>query len=318
MLLSIIVPCYNAERTLQRCLSSIYDQGVSPTLFEVIAVDDGSQDATSHILKECQAANVNFKLISQRNQGVSAARNSALNVASGRFCIFLDADDVLGQHTLKDLVDVSSNNDDLIVCQSFCGQTEHYPWVGLFDAGTSYNPMHLIERGYIRGSACGVVFRTQMLNDSNLRFVNRLHYGEDTQFVLESMLYSRTISFRLIPLYQVVGRNDSVSRTFSPKRIRKHVGGLELLFRHIDSLEAATDRVDILAYMRYIPMSVLVADTLNTPEAGLSLLLRLRTYRFSSMLSIPQNTRFLRRKIQLLRLSLPLYYISVKLKQRKT
>lgn len=317
-MLSIVLPCYNAEVTLQRCLSSVYGQDIPPSLFEVIAVDDGSEDATPLILKESAAKHGNLKIISQQNQGVSAARNAALDAVSGRFTIFLDADDALCEHTLGALIDACCQcDDDLIICQSFCGQAEHYAWSTRFDPATSYTPIQLIERGYIRGSACGVAFRTQMLTEHNLRFVGGLHYGEDTQFVLEAMLFSRTISFCLIPLYQVVGATDSASRTFTPARIQKHVEGLARLFRHIEELPAPCGRIDLLAYMRYLPLSVLVADTLNTPGAGLSLLHRLGAHRFCSKLSVPQATPFLRRKIQLLRLSFSLYYLSVKLKLRK-
>lgn len=317
-MLSIITPCYNAELTLQRCLSSVYGQGVSPSLFEVVAVDDGSEDTTPNILRDNAAKYGNLKVITQQNQGVSAARNAALGVASGRFTIFLDADDALCDHSLAALIDACSRcDDDLVICQSFCGQAEHYAWSTRFDVGTSYTPFQLIEREYIRGSACGVAFRTQMLADHNLRFVGGLHYGEDTQFVLEAMLFSRTISFWLIPLYQVIGATDSASRTFTPARIQKHVEGLAQLYRHIGALPTPPERIDLLAYMRYLPLSVLVADTLNTPGAGLSLLHRLGAHRFCRKLSVPQATPFLRRKIQLLRLSFSLYYLFVKLKLRK-
>lgn len=317
-MLSVIIACYNAESTLQRCLCSVFEQGAEASLFEVIAVNDGSTDGTLRLLHDTQESHGNLHVISQCNQGVSAARNAALNVATGRFTIFLDADDALGQHTLAPLIDACRQcDDDLIVCQSFCGQHEHYAWSGRFDAGTSYTPIQLLEREYIRGSACGVAFRTQLLADHTIRFVGGLHYGEDTQFVLETMLFCRTIRFLSIPLYQVVGADNSASRTFTPARVRRHTEGLAHLFRHIGTLVAAPERADILAYMRYIPLSVLVADTLNTPGAGLRLLLQLGARRYSRMLSVPRGSRFLRRKIQLLRLSFPLYYLSVKLKQRK-
>lgn len=317
-MLSVIIACYNAESTLQRCLCSVFEQGAEASLFEVIAVNDGSTDGTLRLLHDIQESHGNLHVISQCNQGVSAARNAALCVATGRFTIFLDADDALGQHTLAPLIDACRQcDDDLIVCQSFCGQHEHYAWSSRFDAGTSYTPSQLVEREYIRGSACGVAFCTQLLADHTIRFVGGLHYGEDTQFVLETMLFCRTIRFLSIPLYQVVGADNSASRTFTPARVRRHTDGLTHLFRHIGTLVAAPERADILAYMRYIPLSVLVADTLNTPGAGLRLLLQLGARRYSRMLSVPRGSRFLRRKIQLLRLSFPLYYLSVKLKQRK-
>ena len=90
---SLIVPCWNCARTLPRFLASVHAQTFPD--FEAIFVDDGSTDDTASLLKKPVAAHPQFRLISQANAGVSAARNAGLDAATGEFVFFADPDDVL-------------------------------------------------------------------------------------------------------------------------------------------------------------------------------------------------------------------------------
>lgn len=89
-LFSIIIPVYNAEKTIMRTLQSLLLQTFKN--YEIIAVNDGSKDNCAAILDEFKQYN-NFKVITQNNAGVSVARNSGLEAASGDYVIFIDADD---------------------------------------------------------------------------------------------------------------------------------------------------------------------------------------------------------------------------------
>lgn len=91
MRFSVIVPAYNAERTLPSCLESI--KGQTYPDFEVIVIDDGSQDETGKIAKTYVDEDVRFRYIHQENEGVSASRNHGLRAAVGEFVVFLDSDD---------------------------------------------------------------------------------------------------------------------------------------------------------------------------------------------------------------------------------
>ena len=92
MFYSVIVPCFNSEKTILRALKSIETQTFKD--YEVVVVDDGSIDLTAKIVKEfCDKSNLNYKYIFQENEGPSVARNNAVNHASGDFLAFLDADE---------------------------------------------------------------------------------------------------------------------------------------------------------------------------------------------------------------------------------
>jgi len=100
MFYSVIIPCYNSEKTILRALESIKNQTFKE--YEIIVVDDGSIDLTSACVKEfCENENLKFKYIYQENSGPSVARNKAVASASGEFLAFLDADDAWHKDKLK-------------------------------------------------------------------------------------------------------------------------------------------------------------------------------------------------------------------------
>ena len=98
--ISIVIPVYNVEAYLQKCLDSIRTQTFSE--FEVILVDDGSSDGTGRICEEAASRDPRFRVIHQENQGVSAARNLALDLVRGTYVLFFDGDDYVLPETLRE------------------------------------------------------------------------------------------------------------------------------------------------------------------------------------------------------------------------
>ena len=101
MLFSIIIPLYNSEKSLKKCLKTIQDQAFED--FEVILVDDGSTDRSYSICQEYTKQDVRFKTIRQENQGPSAARNEGLRKAAGDYICFIDSDDYISSDYLEEL-----------------------------------------------------------------------------------------------------------------------------------------------------------------------------------------------------------------------
>lgn len=92
MLFSVIIPIFNVEKTLRECLNSVKNQTVAD--FEVVMIDDGSEDSSGKIAEEFAASDARFRYYCQENSGVSTARNLGISKAKGRFITFLDSDDV--------------------------------------------------------------------------------------------------------------------------------------------------------------------------------------------------------------------------------
>lgn len=113
-LVSIIIPCYNAEEYVLRCAQSIKNQ--TYTQFEAIFVDDGSTDDTAHILDVICSTERRFNIIHQENQGVSSARNTGLKFARGEYIAFVDADDWVSSNWLMILVNGFDKEVDIVGC----------------------------------------------------------------------------------------------------------------------------------------------------------------------------------------------------------
>lgn len=104
MELSIVIPIYNVERTLQRCIDSVLGQSFQD--FEMILVDDGSKDNSSVMADEIAQSDSRISVIHQSNQGLSAARNTGIKVAKGKYITFIDSDDFIAQDTYKGIIDL--------------------------------------------------------------------------------------------------------------------------------------------------------------------------------------------------------------------
>lgn len=104
---SIIIPVYNVEKYLKKCLESVYNQTYKN--YEVIVVNDGTKDNSMDIVKNYPA-----KVISQKNQGLSVARNNGVEKASGEYILFLDSDDYIEKGLLKEINKSLNNNPDIV------------------------------------------------------------------------------------------------------------------------------------------------------------------------------------------------------------
>lgn len=115
MRLSIIIPVYNAEQYLKKCLESVFQQNLKLEDFEVICINDGSTDKTQQILEEFQKKYTNIILENQENFGEAISRNKALSLSKGEYITFLDSDDYYDALTLsKALQIIASRNLDIL------------------------------------------------------------------------------------------------------------------------------------------------------------------------------------------------------------
>jgi len=114
-LFSIIVPVYNVEKYLDKCLASILEQTYND--FECIIIDDGSPDNSNIIIDKYVKLDQRFKVIHQKNMGLSAARNAGLDIAEGDYIIFIDSDDYITYDYLeKFAAKIASTNAEIVVC----------------------------------------------------------------------------------------------------------------------------------------------------------------------------------------------------------
>ena len=114
--LSIIIPVYNVEKYIRQCLDSVFNQGMKDDYFEIIIINDGTQDHSIEVIQDIIDHHKNIKIISQNNQGVSTARNNGIEKAIGKYILMLDSDDLLVDNSLPILLEKALSYEyDLIV-----------------------------------------------------------------------------------------------------------------------------------------------------------------------------------------------------------
>ena len=171
MNLSVIIPVYNAEKTLRTCCDSILSQSDSD--MQVILVDDGSTDDTSRICDEIAEGDARVKVLHSPNGGPGAARNRGLDVATGTWIAFVDADDHCEEGYFAKMLEAADA--DLVIQ----GQ----------DADKRYGkadiPHGIAENALLeKGSPWGKLFRKELIDREGIRFPENYRYGEDTVFFL--------------------------------------------------------------------------------------------------------------------------------------
>lgn len=212
MLISIIIPVYNASKYIQRCIKSIIEQTYEE--WECILIDDGSTDNSFMLLKDIQKIDDRFIIIHQNNCGAGIARNTGINVAKGEYIVFIDIDDYINKDYLKLL---SLHTEDVVFIEVV--NTHENGYVLGTTGASEY--LHYTKDQIIRYQMTGELpwagwrkaVKTNLLNLYHIRFSNH-HIGEEALYSFKLLYYASEIGFILQPVYNHVVRVDSLSRSF--------------------------------------------------------------------------------------------------------
>ncbi len=213
--LSIIVPVYNTESYLTRCIESILSQNYVD--FELLLINDGSTDTSLEICHRYASKDTRIKVIDKKNSGVSATRNVGLNIATGTWITFVDSDDWLSEGYF----DVMNNPlcSDLIVGAIFFksnGTVSNLIEENVFLRDSCYS--FILEKELTNPLLNGPIaklFRKTIIDKFNLRFDERLCFGEDAVFVKEYLLHINTMQTHNEILYNYDDIGDDIYKKYS-------------------------------------------------------------------------------------------------------
>ena len=190
MLLSLILPTYNVEAYLGKCIESCLNQDLPKSEYEIIVVIDGSPDHSINIAKRYQENNDNIKIITRENGGLSAARNTGLKAANGEYVWFVDSDDSITENCLK----------------------------AIYEEMTQYNLDALWLKWCNMNFAWSFVFKRNFLIDNGFLFKEGLFY-EDTEFAYRVLPAAKRIKLFCKVCYTYNIRQGSIAQTISSKKI---------------------------------------------------------------------------------------------------
>ena len=240
--ISVVIPVYNAEKYLAKCLDSIFIQS-GP--FEVIAVNDGSTDNSLNILKQYAAKHSNMKVIDQQNQGIAAARNAGIRAAKHKYITFTDNDDWWEPDAFSIVRKVLKKDKPDILLTDFYDVYDKQ-WVidtrGEEAAKTVpdenkfpkrdieklsfFSPFYAkdaISDLYYEGGTWVIhsFYKKEFLTKNDLEFPDKISIGEDLIFMFRTFAYNPLISVLNKPIYDYYNRVDSASKGLKTLAILK-------------------------------------------------------------------------------------------------
>ena len=252
---SVIIPVYNAERTLKRCLDSLLGQNREDV--EIILINDGSSDGSRAVLENYGSRFPNVRAVHQENAGVSAARNRGLDEAEGKYITFVDSDDYVSEDYFRAMDEAGEREDsDLIVfAKDIAGQgiDERDLYQKLCAADTLDKKRQELLRSRIIIEPSFKRFKRKLIEKQKLRFLKDMYVGEDFNFCFAYMLACRSIAvfYKKIYIFDVsdLGSLSRKCRSDLVKQLRWEIK--EAVSSVRDSSLTAEEKENLLAILDY-------------------------------------------------------------------
>ena len=215
--ITVIVPVYNTEKYIEKCIDSLKEQTMNN--IEIIVINDGSTDNTLKILKKLASGDNRIKIINQSNQKQGAARNRGLDLAKGEYIAFVDADDWIDLDYLEKMHNTALKyRADIAVSSMVQKKEKKFKYYLKYDKIESFeniNDIINICKFPVKGYVCGKLFKSDVLK--NLRFKENVYY-EDTAFLIRA--FANTHLLVTVPevIYHYFSNNSSTVRAIQSKK----------------------------------------------------------------------------------------------------
>ena len=226
---SVIIPVFNSEKTIRKCLDSLLAQTL--TDWELILIDDGSLDASGIICDEYSKCDSRIVVKHQTNSGVSSARQAGLEMAMGEYVIHMDPDDWVEEDMLEILYGKAVEaGSDMVIC-------DFYVDYGLRSLYSKQEPSSLdaqtvLEEMFdsIHGSCCNKLVKRETINCYKARFPKDVNYCEDVCFNIQLLSHNIKISYLNKAFYHYLQLPTSITNNYS-------IATLDAQKKYIDFLE---------------------------------------------------------------------------------
>lgn len=235
-LISVIVPVYNAEKTLERCLNSILQQVYKE--IEVICVDDGSKDNSLSMLKRFEQFDKRIKVIAKVNEGVSVARNVGIQASDGQYILFVDSDDYIEKNMILDLYQAMKKTEADIAIEGY-REINHENSIEVYDYKNCIEKKDFLLKciQHTGGVVCSKLYTAAVIKENNIFFRKDLSLSEDLIFALECMKRAK----RLIQIeqadYVYDRRNEKYRKIDVIERLKKNITVHNLIVELLEDQE---------------------------------------------------------------------------------
>jgi glycosyltransferase involved in cell wall biosynthesis len=216
--LSVIIPAYNVENYIEKCIRSIYGQDIPVSDYEVIVVNDRSTDNTEHIITSLCKEFTTLQLINhQQNKHAGGARNTGLKLATGKYILFIDPDDYLTPNSLSSLLtEANKDNLDILMGDHFYSNNDQLEKNIYFSQNTTeiYSGSEFLKKNIHTNYVWQYLFKRSFLLENYLSFRENIA-RQDVDFVLKAIYKSNRIKYYPSHYYNYIYRKDSTINTIS-------------------------------------------------------------------------------------------------------
>lgn len=223
VLLTFVVPCYNVEKYIQRCLDSIYACGLHESRFEVLCVNDCSPDNVQDILERNRERHDNLRIVAhEKNMGLGGARNTGIHEAKGKYLWFVDSDDLVTAHGIEPLMQKAVEQDLDVLCFNYRRVDEDGKELSrhiVFENTSSQNGNAFVKSVFgtrivnHMGYVWRFIYKKEFLWQHQLFFPEHVRW-EDTVFMPKALLEAGRVAAVPNVLYSYRVNADSISGTF--------------------------------------------------------------------------------------------------------
>lgn len=234
VLISFVVPFFNARATLERCLDSLYAQSLEEDSFEIILVNDGSSDGSKEFSLFFSKTHRNIRIINQTNLGLSEARNSGIRAARGEYLCFVDADDCLYPNGVGSLLAICDGKSDLIRywCSLVSPKAATHENLGDGKIYFSGSGLDYLRQFGLETFCWNYLYKKSFIEENHLSFTSSI-IGEDFRFMFDVLMANPQIVSIAQRIYQYYINPSSISTTRSPEHSRRWVKDLIDTMSHI-------------------------------------------------------------------------------------
>lgn len=218
MIISIIIPVYNVEKYVERCIRSCEAQDIISSNYEIICINDGSKDNSLAIIEGLAMEFSNISVITQPNGGLSAARNTGMQHAKGDYYFFLDSDDWIAENCLGNIVNkLQTENPDILCISAANVLGEEICPRHSFPSVEPLSGRDAQKRGGIDACAPFLITKAEHFKKYDLKFYEGI-FHEDSELTPKLVYLAQKVSFTNDIIYYVRQTPGSITRSVNPKR----------------------------------------------------------------------------------------------------
>jgi len=256
--LSIIVPVYNVEAYLSKCLDSLILNDIEAGDYEIILLNYGSTDSSKSIAENYAGSHTNIRLINQENQGLGGARNTGIQHAKGAYLMFVDSDDYIQKNSLKSLLERAKsqdldvlrfNHEEVDENGQIIPKKKNATHAVVFEEDIIDGKKYLSERMGYACYVCLYLFKSKFINSGRYLFKEQIYF-EDVEWLPRVLLDAGRVSSMNLHVYNYLKRSESITKSLQKEKAEKRFSDQGLIVNYLNNLQEGEHNSGVIKWAK--------------------------------------------------------------------